>query len=150
MEEERSEEIEEELSLVDENLLSFNDNYRAGRYRKATSDLYFAFEHMAKALLLSVGVSPQSHKGVSRMLSYHFVRSGTLPVRTVVYLDNLYERRKTAEYSTRAGWEFTESELDTYRQWAVDGMAHMLNVLKARVRGASMEKTEKILAALSS
>ena len=149
MEKERMEEIEEELSMVKENLLSFQDNYLGGRYRKATSDLYFAFEHMAKALLLSVGISPQPHKGVSRMLSYHFVRPGVIPTKTVVNLDNLYERRKTAEYSSRAGWEFTEAELKTYSEWAREGIRVLLDELDRRVHTKKAKEIEKALEEVS-
>jgi len=149
MEKERLEEIEEELSMSQENLLSYRDNHSAQRYRKATSDLYFAFEHIAKALLLSIGISPQTHKGVSRMLSYHFVRSGAIPTKTVVSLDNLYERRKIAEYSTRAGWEFTEEELKTYRGWATEGIEAILNELRKRMDTPIVKEIARTLKEIS-
>ena len=118
MDQERKSEIEEELHLAWENWESYGDNFRAQRFRKATSDLYFFCEHSAKALLLTVGIDPQSHEGIRRMISMHFIKPGAMPVNVARYLGNLYDRRKTAEYSRQAGWEFTEEEVKIYTQWA--------------------------------
>ena len=118
MDQERKSEIEEELHLALENWESYSDNFRAQRFRKATSDLYFFCEHSAKALLLTVGIDPQSHEGIRRMISMHFIKPGAMPVNVARYLGNLYDRRKTAEYSRQAGWEFTEEEVKIYTQWA--------------------------------
>ena len=118
MDQERKSEIEEELNLARENWESYQDNFGARRFRKATSDLYFFCEHSAKALLLTVGIDPQSHEGIRRMISMHFIKPGAMPVNVARYLGNLYDRRKTAEYSRQAGWEFTEEEVKIYTQWA--------------------------------
>lgn len=92
-----------------------NNTISSGRFRKATSDLYFSLEHVAKALLLSIGIRTETHKGVARLLSYPFVKPGLIPLQIVIYLENLCERRKTAEYSSRAGWEFTSENVKTYK-----------------------------------
>jgi uncharacterized protein (UPF0332 family) len=118
MDQDRRSEIEEELELARENWESYRDNYKAQRFRKATSDLYFFCEHSAKALLLTVGIDPQSHEGIRRMISMHFIKPRAMPVNVARYLGNLYDRRKTAEYSRQAGWEFTEEEVKIYTQWA--------------------------------
>lgn len=127
MDQERKSEIVEELQLARENWDSFQDNYRAQRFRKATADLYFFCEHGAKALLLSVGIDPQSHEGIRRMISMHFIKPGAMPVSVARYLGNLYDRRKTAEYSRQAGWEFTEEEVKIYTQWAGESVKWFLN-----------------------
>ena len=145
METERLDEIIEELSIAKENLLSFRDNYLSNRFRKATSDLYFGFEHIAKALLLSAGIRPETHKGVSRMLSYHFVKAGIIPVQVVIHLDNLYERRKIAEYSSRAGWEFTKDQLDSYRQSAISSVRILLDEIKKSIENRILQELEEVL-----
>ena len=130
MDQERRSEIEEELHLARENWESYQDNYKAGRFRKATADLYFFCEHSAKALLLTVGVDPQSHEGIRRMISMHFIKPGSMPVKVARYLGNLHDRRKTAEYSRHAGWEFTQDEVKTYTQWAGESVKWFLKSIK--------------------
>lgn len=130
MVQERKGEIEEELQLAHENWESYQDNYRAGRFRKATADLYFFCEHGAKALLLTVGIDPQSHEGIRRMISMHFIKPGAMPVTVARYLGNLHDRRKTAEYSRHAGWEFTEEEVRTYTQWAGESVRWFMKRMK--------------------
>lgn len=142
--EERLEDILEELNIAKENILSFKDNYIGGRHRKATADLYFGFEHTARALLMSIGVYPETHKGISRMLSYHFVKPGKLPVEIIIYLDNLYERRKTAEYSSKAGWEFTKEQIDIYRNWVLKGIKLLFDELLSRMEAKIRHEIEKI------
>lgn len=66
MEEEKIEGIRIELELALENLESSLDDVEKQRYRRATSGLYFTLEHLAKALLLTVGVETESHGGVVR------------------------------------------------------------------------------------
>ncbi|MFN3480551.1 MAG: HEPN domain-containing protein [Thermodesulfovibrionales bacterium] len=134
--------------MAKENLLSFRDNYLGSRFRKATSDLYFGLEHTAKALLISIGVYPETHKGVSRMLSYHFVRPGTIPLHVVIHLDNLYERRKTAEYSSKAGWEFTKEQIDTYMEWVRGSVRIIIEELKKTIEHESLKDLEKLITQL--
>lgn len=130
--------------MAKENLLSFRDNYLGGRFRKATSDLYFGLEHTAKALLITIGVYPETHKGVSRMLSYHFVRSGTIPLQVVIHLDNLYERRKTSE----SGWEFTKEQIDTYIEWVKSSVRVIIEELKKTVDHESLKDIENLITQL--
>jgi uncharacterized protein (UPF0332 family) len=130
MEQARRAEIEEELHLAKENWESYQDNYRSQRLRKATSDLYFFCEHSAKALLLTVGIDPQSHEGIRRMISLHFIKPGAMPVKVARYLGNLSDRRKTAEYSRQAGWEFTEEEVRIYTQWAGESVKWFLKNIR--------------------
>ncbi len=133
MDEERREEVEEELRLAWENWHSYKDNRQGRRFRKATSDLYFFSEHAAKALLLTVGIDPQTHEGIRRMISLHFIKPGVIPVQVARYMGNLYDRRKTAEYSRLAGWEFTEDEIRTYTLWAGESAGAFLRNLAAQM-----------------
>ena len=144
MDQERKGEIEEELNLAKENWESFQDNYEARRFRKATSDLYFFCEHSAKALLLTVGIDPQSREGIRRMISMHFIKPGAMPVNVSRYLGNLYDRRKTAEYSRQAGWEFTEEEVRIYTQWAGESVKWFLRNMKKTEPELAFEKESMI------
>jgi uncharacterized protein (UPF0332 family) len=139
MDPEQNNEIEEELNLAKENWESYQDNHRARRFRKATSDLYFFCEHGAKALLLTAGIDPQSHEGIRRMISMHFIKPGAMPVNVARYLGNLYDRRKTAEYSRQAGWEFTEEEVRVYTQWAGESVRWFLRNIQEGAPGLAFK-----------
>jgi len=132
MEQERIESIDVELDLAVENFESSLDDVKAQRYRRATSGFYFTLEHLAKALLLSVGVEVDSHGAVTRMIGLHFVKSGSLPARVTRHLGSLYERRHTAEYSSRAAWEFTSEELTTYLEWVKESAVDILKELQMK------------------
>jgi uncharacterized protein (UPF0332 family) len=130
MEQERFESIQIELELAVENFESSLDDVKAQRFRRATSGFYFTLEHLAKALLLSVGVEVESHGAVTRMIGLHFVKSGSLPARVTRHLGSLYERRHTAEYSPRAAWEFTSEEVLTYMEWLKKSAVDILKELQ--------------------
>jgi uncharacterized protein (UPF0332 family) len=130
MEKEKSEAVQIELDLALENFESSVDDVKKERYRRATSGFYFTLEHLAKALLLTVGVETESHGGVVRMLGLHFVKSRVLSPRVTRHLGNLYERRHTAEYSPRAAWEFTQEEVSTYLEWLQSSGGEILKELK--------------------
>jgi uncharacterized protein (UPF0332 family) len=130
MEQERFESIEIELDLAVENFESSLDDVKAKRLRRATSGFYFTLEHLAKALLLTVGVEVESHGAVTRMLGLHFVKSASLSARVTRHLGSLYERRQTAEYSPRAAWEFTSEEVLTYLEWMKESADDILKELQ--------------------
>jgi uncharacterized protein (UPF0332 family) len=87
MEQEKIESIEVELELAVENFESSTDDVKANRLRRATSGLYFTLEHLAKALLLTIGVEVESHGAVTRMLGLHFVKSANLSARVTRHLE---------------------------------------------------------------
>jgi uncharacterized protein (UPF0332 family) len=126
MEETLKEDVELELDIGREKFDSAMANLDSGRFRSATSDLYFSLEHFAKALLLTIGVEAQSHQGILTLLGKHFVKPGSLPVHVGRQMGNLHERRITAEYSRRAGWEFTAEELATFTDWYAASAAVIL------------------------
>jgi uncharacterized protein (UPF0332 family) len=126
MEKALKEDIEMELDVGREKFDSAMANLMSRRYRSATSDLYFSLEHFAKALLLTVGVEAQSHQGILTLLGKHFIKPGNLPVAVGRQMGNLYERRITAEYSRRAGWEFNAEELAIFTEWYASSAKEIL------------------------
>ena len=70
----------------------------AGLWEPATSDVYYACLHAARALLATAGVDTDSHRGTQEMLSLHFVRGGLLPKRSGRDLKTLMGARELADY----------------------------------------------------
>ncbi len=121
---------EAELTVTIERLGSFWDDYKGSRWGGATINLYFAFEHLVKALLAAVGIEPTSHEGVRVLFSMHFIKTGKVSPKIGRYLGNLYERRTTAEYSPLRRAEFTKEEVDTYLTWLKEAVEEIIPLLK--------------------
>jgi uncharacterized protein len=71
----------------------------AGLYHDAESRLYYAAYHGAVALLLTEGVEPRSHAGVSSLLGQHFVKTGRLDPADARLFLRLQKYRVEADYS---------------------------------------------------
>jgi len=121
---------EAEITVAEEKLLAFIDDYKGKRWGNATVNLYFALEHLVKALLASAGIEVASHEGVKILFSMHFIKPGAIHPKIGRYLGNLYDRRLTAEYSPLRRSEFTREEVDTYLEWVKESFNELLPLLE--------------------
>lgn len=64
----------------------------------AATRLYFAALHCAKAVLLTEGIEPKSHRGVHHLLALHFAHPGRLPDWIVSSFSQLETERDLADY----------------------------------------------------
>jgi hypothetical protein len=80
----------------------------AGEAADAVSRAYYAALHYARALLLTQATEPQTHRGVLRLISRDFVRTGQLAPDVAAALSKLEKQRLEADYS--AELVFTETE----------------------------------------
>ncbi|MGQ9571391.1 MAG: HEPN domain-containing protein [bacterium] len=119
-----------EILVVEEKLKAFRDDYKGKRWSNATVNLYFAFEHIVKALLASVNIEAKSHEGLKILFSMHFIKPKAIHPKIGRYLGNLYDRRVTAEYSPLRRSEFTKEEVDTYLEWVKESFDEILPLLK--------------------
>jgi len=119
-----------EILVAEEKLMAFKDDYKGKRWSNATVNLFFAFEHVVKALLASVGIEAKSHEGLKILFSMHFIKPEAIHPKIGRYLGNLYDRRITAEYSPLRRSEFTKEEIDTYLEWAKESFNEILPLLK--------------------
>lgn len=71
--------------------------------------LYYSVFYICEALLLSNQITTNSHAGVSRMMSLHFVRTGKLQKREGELLGRLFRMRQTGDYDDLSDW--TEEEI---------------------------------------
>lgn len=126
----KNELAEAELSVAQEKLLAFKDDYKAKRWGNATVNLFFALEHTIKSLLASAGMEAKSHEGVKILFSIHFIKTGSIHPKVGRYLGNLYDRRVTAEYSPLRRSEFTKDEIDIYLDWVKESFVEILPLLK--------------------
>ncbi|NMF60377.1 HEPN domain-containing protein [Pseudanabaena yagii] len=76
----------------------------SGRYRSAISRAYYFY--MTQYLLLSEGLDTSTHKGVLKMLSLHFVKTGKITPSVADLLREAYDARQTCDYE----FDMTEDE----------------------------------------
>jgi len=79
----------------------------AGLLHDAESRLYYAIYHAAVALLLTEGVEPRSHAGVTSLLGLHFVRPGRLASEDARLFARIQKYRVEADYAR--GFVLTET-----------------------------------------
>lgn len=138
----KNELAEAEVFVAEEKLLAFKDDYSSERWGNGTVNLFFAFEHLIKALLASAGMEATSHEGVKILFSMHFIKPGSIPPKVGRYLGNLYDRRVTAEYSPLRISEFTKEEVDIYLQWVKEAFSEILPLLKGN--GIAVGRLEEL------
>ena len=80
-------------------LRSATELLRLGLLNDAVSRACYAAFHFARALLLTEGVDPRSHVGVSSMLGMHFIVPGRLDAARGKELSRLEQFRGEADYN---------------------------------------------------
>ena len=121
---------EAEIEIAKEKLEAFIDDRGARRWGNATVNLYFALEHLIKALLAISGIEAKSHEGLRILFSMHFIKPGAISPKIGRYLGNLYDRRVTAEYSPLRRSEFTEEEVNTYLEWVKESLQEIFPLIE--------------------
>lgn len=123
---------EAEIEIAKEKLEAFIDDRRARRWGNATINLYFALEHVIKALLAGAGIEAKSHEGLKILFSMHFIKPGAIHPKIGRYLGNLYDRRVTAEYSPLRRSEFTEEEVNIFLGWIKESFDEIFPLLEKK------------------
>lgn len=88
-----------ELTRAGEALRAAHELWKLGLLNDAVSRAYYAAFHSSLALLLTVGVEPVTHAGVSAMLGMHFVVPGRLAPEHAKQLARLEQFRGEADYN---------------------------------------------------
>jgi uncharacterized protein (UPF0332 family) len=92
--------IADELEVAASTLNAAEALLGMGLVRDAASRAYYAAFHAARALLLSVGVEPRSHRALRSLVSRHFVRSGKLAAHWSKDLGLLESLREAGDYDS--------------------------------------------------
>src|SRR3972149_4217211 len=76
IEENKKENIREEIKRAKEAMRAANLLFDNGFFNDAVSKLYYFLLYNVRALLLTKGLEPKSHEGALRLLGLHFVKKG--------------------------------------------------------------------------
>jgi hypothetical protein len=106
----RAENAREEFDQAQLCLQEATTLHRASLASGAVTRAYFAVFHAARALLLSLGIEPRSHRAVVGLLGQHFVRTNRLPSHLARLVSRLQRDREDADYLATAVFTLAESE----------------------------------------
>jgi hypothetical protein len=99
--ENRRENSRAESALGDDALRAADHLLGLGLHNDAVSRAYYAAFHYARALLLTEGLEPRTHRGVVALLERHFAAPGRLDRDAVALLARLQTFRSLADYDAR-------------------------------------------------
>jgi uncharacterized protein (UPF0332 family) len=135
-----------ELRLAEENLAAAPLVARAGLYRVAISNLYYAAHHAVCALLVAHGFEAATHEGAQTQFGLHFVKPGALDARAGKDLGNLLHARLTADYKG-----YVELDGDDYAQAAAQAkrvVGAVAGYLAPRFADLPLERVRALLGAI--
>ena len=72
--------------------------YENGFYRGVCSKAYYAYFDAVRALLMSKGITTQSHSSVRGVFSLHFVKDGPFTKQDSSVINELFMLRQTGDY----------------------------------------------------
>ena len=75
-EENKRENIREEIDRANEAIRAANLLFENGFVKDAISKLYYSLLYSVRGLLLTEGLEPKSHEGTLRLFGLHFVKPG--------------------------------------------------------------------------
>lgn len=72
--------------------------FKARHYDDAISRAYYAVFHAAQAVLLTEGLSAETHRGLVNLFGLHLVKTGKIDKKFGKYLSNLKDDRENSDY----------------------------------------------------
>jgi len=105
----------EEARRGDEALSAARHLLDGGFFNDAISRAYYAAYHWARALLVSRGLDPKTHRGVIQLLGLHFVESGELSDEAAGRLAHLETYRELSDYTSSANFSETRAREEIAR-----------------------------------
>lgn len=82
-----------------------------GAYDDAVSRAYYAAFHAASAVLLSEGLTAETHSGLVNLFGLHFVKLGKFDKKFGKYLSNLKEDRESGDYEVFSAIDQEEAQI---------------------------------------
>src|SRR4030042_5306206 len=117
-EENKKDNIKNELERASNALQAANLLYENGFLNDAVSRLYYFLLHNIRSLLLSKGLEPKSHEGALRVFGLHFVKEGIFMPRDSHIFSRLMKYREEADYNP--SYTFTKEDFIEFKKKAED------------------------------
>jgi len=128
-EENKRENIKEELSHADESLQAAHILIDAKLFRESIPKLYYTMFHTLRALLFTKGLEPRSHGGVSHYFNSHFVRPELFLREHGRFFNRLMKYRHEADYGLAC--EITDQDCNEWLKKVVEFVELVRDFLKS-------------------
>jgi len=115
-EENKRENIQEEIKRADEAMKAANLLFENGFLKDAVSKLYYSLLYSIRALLLTKGLEPKSHEGALRLFGLNFVKPGSFEARDSHVFSKLMKYREEADYNP--SYTFTRDDFIEFKSEA--------------------------------
>ncbi len=114
IEENKRNNIHDELDKSSEILQEAELLYNNGFINGAVSRLYYSSFHTVRALLLSRGLEPKSHEGALRLFGLHFIKKGVFETKYSHIFSRLMKYREEADYNP--SYMFTQEDVLEFKK----------------------------------
>jgi len=78
----------------------------------AISRAYYSMFHAASAVLLSAGISVDSHSALKNMFGLHFVKTGKIDKKFSRWLNKLKDERENGDYDIFTSFDIEDARVD--------------------------------------
>ncbi|MCJ7785997.1 MAG: HEPN domain-containing protein [Desulfobacterales bacterium] len=78
----------------------------------AISRAYYSMFHAASAVLLSAGISVESHSALKNMFGLHFVKTGKIDKKFSRWLNKLKDERENGDYDIFTSFDSEDARID--------------------------------------
>jgi uncharacterized protein (UPF0332 family) len=78
----------------------------------AISRAYYSMFHAASAVLLSEGITVESHSALKTMFGLHLVRTGKIDKKFSRWLNKLKDERENGDYDIFTSFEYADAQAD--------------------------------------
>jgi uncharacterized protein (UPF0332 family) len=130
MEENKKENISEEIKRAKETLNAADLLGDNGFYTDAVSKLYYFLLCNVRAILLTKGLEPKSHEGALRLFCLHFVKKGLFKPKDSHIFSKLMKYREEADYNP--SYSFTKEDFIELRKEAEELAENVENYLRKK------------------
>lgn len=86
------------LEKAMEEFKSAEQSYNGKLFRVSLGSSYYSIFHGVRMLFAFEGIDSKSHKGVSHLFNFHFVKTGLLPRKMNEILSSAFEMRLDSDY----------------------------------------------------
>lgn len=115
-EENKRENLREELERAEESMKAAELLFDNGFTRDAVAKLYYCVLYTVKAMLLTKGLEPKSHEGALRLFGLHFVKQSVFEPKDSHVFSKLMKYREEADYNP--SYVFTPDDFLEFRKEA--------------------------------
>ena len=127
-EENKTENILEEIERANESMKAADLLFDNGFIRDSVAKLYYSLLYTIRAMLLTKGLEPKSHEGALRLFGLHFVKQGIFKAKDSHIFSKLMKYRQEADYNP--SYMFEPEDYVDFKKEAEIVMQNVISRLK--------------------